>query len=155
MKKHGTAARALALTTAAVGLTLATTASANAVTIQDGGAIPGSTIDYYGCKANVHLGLDTDAERGYARAVFDLPTSDDRGRTCQGWFQRSVNGGTWSRIGDVHFDGVSSTAWYYDDGYDGYAARVCVGEITADPSTYICGPAWSVYPTGAPAADAR
>ncbi|MFI0717642.1 hypothetical protein [Streptomyces sp. NPDC021224] len=140
--------RALALTTAAVGLTLTAATSAGATTVTEGGLIPNTSLDYYGCRGNIHGGADLAALKGYARAIFDVPTVDNRGYSCQGWFQRSTdNAETWSRIGDVHTGGVSSTAWYYADASDGYWVRVCVGDITASPNSYVCSRAVSVEVT--------
>lgn len=147
MRKTRMATRALGLATAAVGLALATTTSASAVSISQDGLIVGSGLDYYGCKANIHAGIGDDG-KGYARAIFDVGSSQ-HGWACEGWFQRSVNGSTWARIGDVHTGGVSSTAWYFANADDGYAVRVCVGEISTDPNSYTCGWGYSVDPGGA------
>jgi hypothetical protein len=145
MKSSRVVSRALALTTAAVGMTLAATTSASATTVTEGGLIPGSSVDYYGCKGNIHAGADLTAMKGYARAIFDVPTVDDRGYACQGWFQRRTGDAqSWSRIGDVHTGGVSSTAWYYANQADDYWVRVCVGDITASPNSYVCGKAFTV-----------
>ncbi|WP_327287381.1 hypothetical protein [Streptomyces sp. NBC_01198] len=145
MKKKRAAVRALALAAAAIGLTLASTADANAVTIADYGVISPSNLNFHGCKANIHMGVDAATKSGYARAIFDVPTVDDRGYSCQGWFQRTTNrGSTWTRIGDVHTGGVSSTAWYYADFPAANYVRVCVGDLTTNPNSYTCNIGWAV-----------
>lgn len=132
--------RAAALTTAAVGLALTTATSASATTVADSGLAPNSSVDFHGCRANVHFGNDTAAgHKGYARGIIDAPTVDDRGYACEGWLQRKIDGGAWYRISDVYSGGAYSTAWYFNNAPDGYHARVCVADLSGNPDSVSCG----------------
>jgi hypothetical protein len=129
----------------AAGVPAATAAPYDGDAVTDLGVVYNSTINYHGCKANMHDGWsEANQEAEYVRAVFDVGIADN-GYACQGWLQRSTDSGagslpgTWTRLGDVHTGGVSSTAWYFNLGRDDYTARVCVGTITANPNDYTCG----------------
>jgi hypothetical protein len=132
--------RALGIGVASAGLAIGVTSSAQAETGFTNGAYISSTyVSFVGCSGQVQAGYSTSTGDTYARGWFTLNTST-RGLACQGWLERSTNGGSsWSDLSYTHVGAGGQTVGtdYYYDG-PGYLARVCVGDFLYSNS-YSCG----------------
>lgn len=140
------AARAVATAAAAAGLVIGLTGSAQAQDgYTNGSYVSSQHQSFAGCVGDLQTGTSTSNGSLYARGMFILNTStrkDANGNSlaCQGWLQRSTNGGqTWSDLSYRHvgYGGVHAGTDYYYDGA-GYLARVCVGDFLYYNS-YSCG----------------
>ncbi|NUS13289.1 MAG: hypothetical protein HOY69_18115 [Streptomyces sp.] len=141
-----TALRALGTAAAAAGLAIGLSGTAQAETGYTNGQYVTSQHQVFaGCVGDLQYGTSNATNAIYARGMFILNTStrtdaDGNYLMCQGWLQRSTDGGrTWTDISDVHvgYGGVHAGTSYYYDG-PGYLARVCVGDFLYYNS-YSCG----------------
>lgn len=97
-----------------------------------------NSVAFVGCSGQLQEGFSTSTGDIYARALFGNDVSS-RGLECQGWLERTTDGGsTWTTVSDIHL-GAGGTDYYYDAG--GYEARVCVGDFLYSNS-YSCAAWW-------------